>query len=72
MWKFKGTGRNQFIIVDLRPERVKDNLLKLGYVEAHVAELFGGERCVSDFAGRPTPATTQGIRELLETARRES
>jgi len=32
-----GAGRQQFILVDLKPELVRTNLFKLGYQPIHIA-----------------------------------
>jgi len=42
-------GQQQSIVVDLKPELVKDNLFKLGYEQIHIAAEFGGDKCVVDF-----------------------
>lgn len=64
----KGVGRHQSIVVDLRPELVKDNLFKLGYEQVHIAAEFGGENCVSDFVSAYVHDPNR-FRELLEETR---
>ena len=64
-----GAGRQQFIVVDLNPELVKDNLFKLGYEPVHIAAEFGGDSCVADFVSTWTEDPTK-LRELLEAIRK--
>jgi hypothetical protein len=62
-------GRQQFIVVDLNPELVKNNLFKLGYEQNHIAAEFGGDACVADFVSAYVDTPMQ-FRELLERIRK--
>jgi hypothetical protein len=66
-----GAGRQQFILVDLKPELVKENLFKLGYEPIHIAEEFGGETCVADFVTAYVEDSRK-FGELLEDIRKPS
>jgi hypothetical protein len=61
----KGTGRQRFVVVDLNPNYVKDNLFKLGFEPVHIAAEFGGDSCVADFVSAYVD-DPQPFRELLE------
>jgi hypothetical protein len=61
-----GAGRQRFIVVDLHPEMVRENLFKLGYEPLHIAEEFSGETCVADFVSTWAKDPTK-LRQLLES-----
>lgn len=64
-------GRQQFIVVDLKPELVRDNLFKLGYEQIHIAAEFGGDTCVADFVSTCVN-DPKWYGELLEDIRHSS
>jgi SIR2-like domain len=60
-----GIGRQHFVVVDLSPEKVRENLFSLGYDQVHIAAEFGGESCVADFVSGFTTDSEQ-YRRLIE------